>query len=197
MGDVGKKRAPSKKNVAHDEYFTPEPDTTFYLSEKSRWKSDFLKEEAQRRTEEKRRKEEALCKKRAELGRREAEKQQREDEHFREEQQKVTYLQQSGARGRSNKSTAAFDIVTLKCCPTPEGKQLQQQVDCNGYCAGQLLNLWDDFEQHLCLKLILDDLRQKKAQQRSQRLWELNNTPTHNIITGGPPQAFPTVRPPA
>mgnify|MGYP001100993607 CR=1 FL=1 len=85
---------------------------------------------------------EALSKKRAELGRREVQKQQREEEHFREEQQKVAYLQQTGARGRSNKSTVPFDIVTLKCCPTPEGKQLQQQVRLGGVGGASWLWAW-------------------------------------------------------
>ncbi len=70
---------------------------------------------------------EQLAKKRDELERREVDRQHREEQHFLEEQQKVAFLQ-SGAKGRANKSTLPFDILTLEYRETAEALNRKQQV---------------------------------------------------------------------
>lgn len=75
-----------------------------------------------------------------------------------------------------------FDILTLDYHPTPEGRQLQQQVRrCKEDCTlrpprrANGSKLWERAYARLCPPL-QDEERRVRAQQRALRLYERNNT---------------------
>lgn len=129
-------------------------------------------------------------------------------------QERLAKLQQSGAKSRSNKSNAPWDILTLEYRTSPEGQQLKQQVRAGRgevrrgvpllLCVGVPL---PDRERHgapsrrsawgssfqaaadqpgwrRCPPQ--DDVRRQQRACRAQRLYERNNTTTHNILNGQP-----------
>lgn len=70
----------------------------------------------------------AYDKKRQEALVRESQRWQQMDADRLAEEQRMQHIREAGIRGKQNKSSEHFDIITLSYHPTQEGKKLQYKV---------------------------------------------------------------------
>eukprot|EP00879_Flechtneria_rotunda_P021733 GHRR01022917.1.p1 GENE.GHRR01022917.1~~GHRR01022917.1.p1 ORF type:complete len:121 (+),score=55.36 GHRR01022917.1:542-904(+) len=95
-------------------------------------------------------------KKRQETVQREAQRWQQMETEQQLEAQRMQHVRQAGLKGKQNKGSEHFDIISLEYNPTPEGKKLQYK----------------------------DGVTRYRAVLRQQNLFSKSHSVPHNIITG-------------
>uniref|UniRef100_A0A383V3U0 Uncharacterized protein n=1 Tax=Tetradesmus obliquus TaxID=3088 RepID=A0A383V3U0_TETOB len=134
----------------------PEPTSPLYAPEASRFNTDAAAEIREQKLQAHQLQQKLFEEKRQKAVASEQQRWQQMEEERRREEARMQQVREAGIRGKQNKSSEHFNIISLSYHPTKEGKQLQYK----------------------------DEVVRYRAQMRSQNLFNKSHSVSHNIITG-------------
>ncbi|KAF8059971.1 RE1 [Scenedesmus sp. PABB004] len=184
----------------------PEPGSPLYAAEANRFYRDVAGELKAQKQQKERRQQELYDRKRQEGLERESARWKEIDAERAAEAERMAHVREAGTRGKQNKSSEHFNIITLNYHPTKEGQRLQQKARRCGGCgaagrgrgarssdrprarrpARRSDAAWRAPRPRPAARgaAVQDEMTRYRAELRSQNLFNKSHSVPHNIITG-------------